>query len=283
MFKKSLIFGLFCAIVAGMFLWLKPVFAGESLVHPVAFSVGSLQIRWYGLLIGFSIALGFYLTAKRAKKSFEEEIFDITIWWAIIGGVFGARLFYILQNVNYFRVFSGDIFKISEGGLSIHGALFGGFLAAYLALGRDLKKFLQLADAATPALLLGMIIGRFGNFFNYEIFGYPTSVAWKMFVPAGMRPVGLRGFDFFHPTFLYEAILNAILLIFLLSKEKTYKTGELTLKFFAGISITRFIVEFFRIGDPLFWGLTLAQVVSLIIFILAIAFLRELKNHDIKN
>ncbi len=272
MFKKSLIFGLFCATAASLFLWLKPIFAGDVLLNPVAFSVGPFSVRWYGVLIGLAIAIGFYWSAKRLKKSFDEEVFDITIWWAIIGGIFGARFFYIIQNVNYFKTFPNDIFKISEGGLSIHGALLGGFLAAYLALSRDLKKLLSISDAVTPALLFGMILGRFGNFFNYEIFGYPTNVAWKMFVPAGVRPVYLREFDFFHPVFLYEAILNAILLIILLRKEKSYKLGELTLKFFAGISITRFIVEFFRIGDTLFAGLTLAQVVSLIIFILVTAF-----------
>lgn len=277
MIKKSLIVGIICAFIVGLFISLKPVFAGDIWVYPAAFSVGSIEIRWYGLLIGISLALGFYLAGRRIKK-IDQDDFDIIAWWSVILGVVGARLFYVVQNIHYYQTFPDDILKITEGGLSIHGAIFGGLLGAYLAVGKDFKKLFRFTDAAVPALLLGMIIGRFGNFFNYEIFGYPTNLPWKMFVPEVLRPGGFTHNEFFHPTFLYDAMLNLIVGIVLLTKEKNYQLGELTLKFFIGISITRFIVEFFRIGDPLFAGLTLGQIFSIAVFVVSLAFLKNIKS-----
>lgn len=274
-FKKALLSGLFCASLLALFIFLKPIFAGEILVDPIVFSVGPMKIRWYGLLIGIALAFGFYLTGKRITNKFNEDLFEITAWWSVICGIICARLFYVAQNFNFYKTFPDDIFRVTEGGLSIHGAIFGGLVGTYFACNKDIKKILLFTDATVPALLIGMIIGRFGNFFNYEIFGYPTDLPWKMFVPELFRPGLFAHNSFFHPTFLYDAILNSILLIILLAKEKQFKLGELTLKFFIGISITRFIVELFRIGDKLFLGLTLAQVLNIIVLILVLVILKH--------
>ena len=268
------------------FLFL-PVFQGTRLIDPVALHFGPLTIRWYGFILAFAIGIAYEWSRRRLlRRGVDPLVTETIVWWAAIGGLLGARLGFVVQNSGYFAAHTGEVLALAQGGLSIHGAVIGGATAVWLVAHQIKRPFLLLADAIAPTVLLGAIIGRFGNFMNYELYGYPATVVWKMFVPLGYRLPGYEQFSFFHPTFLYEALLNLVMLAIVLRYEQAASSKQqiavaaksrspfaarslpagsiffLTLTLY---SISRFIVEFFRIGAPIGWHLTLAQWVSLAI------------------
>lgn len=237
------------------------------MINPIAITFGPLEIRWYGIIIAIGILIALEWTMRRSKaRGLELALVERATFAAILGGIVGARLIYVAQNISYFTAHADRILAFTDGGLSIHGALLGGALALFIAIGFDRKQFARIADATMPGLSLAMILGRLGNFANAELFGPPTNLPWKLFIPVASRPTGLADVAFYHPTFLYDIILNSIVLFLLLKFEhKMNKPGQLTLWFFLGIAITRFIVEFWRIGDSTLLGLSLAQIVSVLI------------------
>ncbi|MBI4022680.1 prolipoprotein diacylglyceryl transferase [Candidatus Berkelbacteria bacterium] len=262
-------------------------FAGHLVVDPVAFPLGPLAVRWYGLFIALTIGIGLPWFLRRAlARGIDGALAERAAWWGVVVGVVGARLLYVLQNLDVFGANPVLILAVQDGGLSIHGALLGGIVAVATVTRFQARTFWSIADAIVPPLLLGMILGRFGNFTNHELFGPPTDVAWKMFVPLQDRPVGSQEEAFYHPTFLYDAILNTVVLLILLTLERSVISapgspsrwrsrllgdgggvpGQLFLLFIAGISLTRFIVEFWRLGDTTALGLSPAQLVSLLLF-----------------
>src|SRR5690606_12255077 len=177
------------------------------------------------------------------------------------------------------------IFMVWEGGLSIHGVLLGGILAAALFARRLGVPFLTFADVVTPAMPLGQALGRWGNFFNQERFGYPTDVPWKMYVAPEFRPPQWAQFEFFHPTFLYESVWNAGVLALLLCYRRlpSAREGDVFFLYLASYSLGRFWVEFFRIGTKLALGLTLAQWVSLGIAAACAGWLLVRSRQPLKN
>ncbi len=282
--RNSLFAILVAALAIGLLLFLKGAFAGTITISPVALSLFGRNVHWYGILIALAILVGIPWFLKRAEaRGVDRGRADTVAWWAVLGGIVGARLLYVVQNLDVFGASPFTVVAIQDGGLSIHGAILGGAVAAALAC-RILKvDFWKLADAAAPPILLGMIIGRFGNFTNHELFGPPTDVAWKMFVPFQDRPLGSQE-EFYHPTFLYDAILNSLLLLYLLwsefkmalserSESNGPPSGSLFLAFIAGISLTRFLVEFWRLGETAALGLSSAQLVSLLLFLIAVTLL----------
>ncbi|MCA9388532.1 prolipoprotein diacylglyceryl transferase [Candidatus Berkelbacteria bacterium] len=269
-FKRALLASLIAVCLTGLFLFLQASFAAQIELNPIAFSLGKFEVRWYGLLIGLSILIGFPWAVKRAtQQNILPDRAESVLWWSIVGGAVGARFLYVVQNFAFYQLHSQQILEVFDGGLSIHGMIAGGLIAGYLAAKFYEVRFWDLADAATAPMLLGMVIGRFGNFANYELFGYPTEVAWKMFVPSDFRPVAYVDEEFFHPVFLYDAILN-LGLLFLLLRFKTKFRGELLLRFLVGIALTRFVVEFLRIGEIVAFGLTSAQLASVMILIVGL-------------
>lgn len=260
----AILASIFCV---SLFLFFRAAFAGSIVVSPVAFQIGGSAIRWYGLLAALGLALGFPWTLIRAARFGlkPQSTVEQVLWWAVAGGLIGARLLYVVQNGSLYGQHPLQILAVADGGLSIHGMLLGGLLTTAI-VGRMLRiDFWRLADAGSPALLLGMILGRFGNFTNGELFGYPTALPWKMFVQPINRPAAYLGDVFFHPIFLYDALLNTTLLIVILRTEKSCRfAGEILWRFLLSISITRFIVEWWRINDPPSVGvLSTAQLVSI--------------------
>lgn len=273
----------FFVLVGG--LALARVFSGEIILDAVVINLGPLSIRWYGLIIASAVALGFFWTLQRAaRRGIESSQIETVLWPSIVGGLIGARLLYVVQNLEFYVRTPFTILSVTDGGLSVHGMLLGGLLTAGV-VARQLKvSFWAIADAAVPAILLGMILGRFGNLFNYELLGYPTDVAWKMFVPEQFRPLGLEASAFFHPIFLYDAFLNSFVLLGLLLFERRAKfTGELALWFLLGISATRFVVEFWRLNVPASVGLSTAQLTSLILGVVILCVLLLARRGRIKE
>ncbi len=247
---------------------------------PIAFSfrvppdlplVGAFQfsIRWYGVLIASAMALGLWLASREASRR-GESADDLlkAAEFAIIGGLVGARLYYVLFNLDYYQ---GQpwwrIFAVWEGGLAIHGGLIGGLLAGGSYVWFRRLPLLAYLDIAAPYLALGQAIGRWGNFFNEEAFGRPTDLPWKLYVSEMHRPPQYVDAEYFHPTFLYESLWDFavfLVLVCLLRRRFERARGALFFAYLALYSVGRFFVEGLR-TDSLMWGsLRIAQVVSIV-------------------
>jgi prolipoprotein diacylglyceryl transferase len=210
-------------------------------------------------LISGAIA-AIWLTNRRylAFGGSEHVIGDLAVW-VIPAGVIGARLYHVISSPEYFFGKNGNvtnIFKIWEGGLGIWGAIAAGFAVAYWKYNRELP-FPIAADAVAPGLLIAQGIGRFGNWFNGELYGSPTNLPWALKLNDG---------NTYHPTFLYEAICNFALAIVLIKITGKYKPGSLFLLYVSGYCTYRFFIEGIRIDEAhIFVGLRLNQWVSLIL------------------
>jgi phosphatidylglycerol:prolipoprotein diacylglycerol transferase len=227
----------------------------------------SVSIRWYGVLIASSMALGLWLATREAARR-GESADDLlkAAELALIGGLVGARLYYVLFNLDYYQTQPWwRIFAVWEGGLAIHGGLIGGLLTggAYVwAKGLPLLTYL---DIVAPSLLLGQAIGRWGNFFNEEAFGGPTDLPWKLYISEPRRPPAFVDHQFFHPTFLYESLWNLgafLLLYFVLRRRLERAPGALFLAYLGLYSLGRFWVEGLRTDSLMLGSMRVAQLVS---------------------
>ena len=229
----------------------------------------SVSIRWYGILIASSMALGLWLATREAARRGEspDDLLKAAEL-ALIGGLVGARLYYVLFNLDYYQTQPWwRIFAVWEGGLAIHGGLIGGLLAggAYVwAKGLPLLTYL---DIVAPSLLLGQAIGRWGNFFNEEAFGGPTALPWKLYISEPRRPPAFVDHQFFHPTFLYESLWNLaafLVLYFVLRRRLERAPGALFLAYLGLYSLGRFWVEGLRTDSLMLGSMRVAQLVSVV-------------------
>jgi len=237
-------------------------------IDPVAIHFGPLAIRWYalayvaGLLIGWRYCLRL---AARSPFAFTKEQIDDFLFWAIIGVILGGRIGYVLfYNFDFYAANPLQIFAVWRGGMSFHGGFLGVLIAGTLFARNRGIPFLALADVVAPAVPIGLFFGRIANFINGELFGRPSDLPWAIVFPGG-GPVPR------HPSQLYEAGLEGILLFLLLwflvyRRGALEKPGVVTGAFFAGYGIARIVAEFFREPDMqigfLAGGVTMGQVLS---------------------
>lgn len=244
---------------------------------PVLLQIEWLSIRWYGFLMVLAIIIGIFFSVALAKRYQirKEDIFDMA-FYAIIFGLIGARIYYVLYSWSYYQDNLIDILKIWEGGLAIHGVIIGGFTAIFVFAKKRKVSFGKLADVIAPALALGQVLGRWGNYFNQEIFGTPTDLPWGIPIEAVNRPVEYSGFEFFHPTFLYESILNlfsfAVLILIhrfrIKNPTRAGKPGNIFVYYLMIYSAIRFTMEFWRTDQsPLIFSQRWAQVFSILVFV----------------
>ncbi|MGB6017029.1 MAG: prolipoprotein diacylglyceryl transferase [Nodosilinea sp.] len=238
---------------------------------PIAFELGPITFRWYGLLITTGLLLGITLAQRLGQRRGldPDRVGDLAIW-LVLGALPGARLYYVLFEWQRYADRPLSALAIWQGGIAIHGAILGGAIAALLFARRYTLSFWQLADVVAPALVLGQAIGRWGNFFNSEAFGSPTSLPWRVFIPAAQRPPGLANVAYYHPTFLYESlwnlgVLGLVLWLFFwgLRHPGRLKTGTIFLVYFTTYSLGRFWIEGLRLDSLKLGPLRMAQVVSL--------------------
>jgi phosphatidylglycerol:prolipoprotein diacylglycerol transferase len=216
-------------------------------------------------MVAIWVAYALALRSRRALNFNPDQLTDIVA--LILGaGIVGGRLGFVIQNFSYFNTHPVDTIRLTTGGLSIHGALLIISLALFYYAKQKKLSFLKLTDHLVIPLLAGQIIGRLGNYFNQELFGYPTELPWKLAIDPLHRPTGYFSNFYFHPTFLYEMLLNAIALLFV-SRLKQKREGSLSLIYLLLFAVNRFIVEIFRISDRYLFNLSLAQWISLVIII----------------
>ena len=221
----------------------------------IALKTEFFTIYWYGICMAFAIITGLFCSLKIARKFYPlidtEKFYDL-IFYIIIGGIVGARLYYVGFSWDYFSQNLSDIPKLWTGGLSIHGAILGGFLSGFCYVKVKKMNLWMYADITTFGLCAGQIIGRLGNFFNSEAFGSPTNLPWKLFIPITSRPEGFEKIAFYHPTFAYEMIINAFILYFLYFLAKKHTDKKYGLIFFSYLilySLGRIFVENIRIDS----------------------------------
>ena len=234
---------------------------------PVAFQIFSLEIRWYSLAYIIGIMIGWLLCKKIfIKDSKINDKFDDYITYIIIGIIFGGRFGYIIfYNFSYYVNNISNIFKIWQGGMSFHGGLIGVIIASALfAKKHDQDSFLYM-DLVALVAPIGIFFGRLANFINSELYGIPAEVPWAV--------IFLQIDNFArHPSQLYEAFLEGIILflILLYFRKKNYleKPGLISGVFLIVYSVFRFIAEFFRVPDEqlgyLTFNLSMGQIISLI-------------------
>lgn len=264
-----------------MAVFLARVFAGKLLL-PQYFLLGPIEVHYYGIFMAAAVLSGYLLAVNRAKfYNLSITQADRIIFWLVVFGFIGARLYHVASSANYYWQHPLEMFKVWEGGLSIYGAVIAGVIFVYFISKTYNLKPTTLLDWLAPSLLLGQIIGRFGNFFNYELYGYPTNLPWKMFVPEQFRYTAYASFQYFHPLFLYEALGNAIILFILLKKfgEKSIK-GTLFFWYLLLYNALRFFLEFLRIDSTFLNGVRINAYVSLALVFVSVFALFRIYTHD---
>lgn len=242
---------------------------------------GPLTIHYYALCIIVGAASAVYLGERRYRSAGGAAglVGDIAIY-AIPAGIIGGRIYHVLTSPSKYFGESGDLVKalyIWEGGLGIWGAISLGAIAAYIAYRKHSRRgdlsFAVLADALAPGILIAQAIGRFGNWFNKELFGRPLDAPWGLEIPRDKRPNGFTEFETFHPTFLYESLwcLALALVIMKWGRLKSLKPGSLFALYVAGYSFGRFWIEQLRIDDSnLIMGLRLNSWTAALLFSISI-------------
>jgi phosphatidylglycerol:prolipoprotein diacylglycerol transferase len=250
---------------------------------PQGFEVFGFYIALYGLIIGIGMILGVLLVAREAKVTGQdpEVYWDFAIY-AIIFSIVGARLYYVIFSWDYYKQDLMSIFRLREGGLAIYGGVIAAFLTAFVYSKIKKRSFWQMTDTAVPGLVLGQIIGRWGNFMNREAFGDYTDNLFAMALPidavrqheitANHWAHVTEGMNYIqvHPTFLYESLWNIGVLILLLvfTKYKKFE-GEISLMYLAGYGIGRFFIEGLRTDQLLIpvIGLPVSQMIGIVAFV----------------
>nr|AQS30375.1 hypothetical protein [uncultured bacterium] len=270
---------LVAVIILGLGIWLAPYWQGIKPISPIMLQIGNFPIHWYGVILAIATGSGFWLTMRLSRgRVTVEQILEASIWM-IVGGLIGARLLFVMLKWPIYSLHPEEILLFNQGGLSIHGALLGGIGSLLWYASKAKLNFWQLADLSVPGLALGQAIGRFGNFFNQEAFGGPTQLPWKMYVAPSLRPIQLLQERYFHPTFIYESILDIALLIVLLRMTLHPKrAGSILAWYLILYSGLRFGVEWFRVDSDSIGIFTLAQWASLAIIVVGLYLLNR-KSH----
>ena len=231
-------------------------------IDPIAFSIGPLAVRWYGLMYLAGFAAGWWLGVRRIAKGqapITRAQLDDLLFLIVLGVILGGRLGYVLfYKPGYYAAHPLEIFYIWQGGMSFHGGLLGVMLAMVFAARRHGVDWLRLMDFIAPLCPLGFAAGRLGNFINAELPGRVTDLPWGMVFPgAGDAPR--------HPSQLYQFALEGVVLFFVLwwFSSKPRPRGQVSAMFLLGYGVLRFIAEFGREPDSfigyLALGLTMGQ------------------------
>ena len=243
-----------------------------------AIHLGKIQLRAYGMMIALGALAAVWLGGRRLEKAgtgHREDMSAIAMW-ALPAGVVGARIYHVVTD---WKTFRGDwlrAFKIWQGGLGIWGGIALGTVVGLWAARRRGLNTADVLRATTPALPLAQAIGRWGNWWNQELFGRPTTVPWALKIDQAHRPERYADVATFHPTFLYESLWNLALCGALIWIDRKYKprAGRLFALYVAGYTFLRFFLERLRV-DPAFKvaGLRVNEWVSVIVFVGAVAFI----------
>ena len=243
-----------------------------------------LYIRWYGMiLMAGAVAAAFLAEREARRRGLKSEFVWDALIWVLIAGIVGGRLWHVFTpppslvalgyTTKYYLTHPLALINTRAGGLGIAGAVIGGALALYLYSRYKKTSFLMWADIAAPGVALAQAIGRWGNFFNQELYGKPSTLPWAVHIDPANRVPGYENFPTFQPLFLYESIWNLLNMGFLLWLERRFagklKEGDLFLSYLVGYPIGRFFLEYLRLDSPRFGTININQIFMLIVAIVS--------------
>jgi phosphatidylglycerol---prolipoprotein diacylglyceryl transferase len=239
---------------------LLALFSLPSPPSPIIFEVGPIALSYHGLLIALGIAVGTWLTGRElARRGYDGALALGSLFFVVPLGVIGGRLYHVATEYHrYTRNAYPKVLEGYEGGLGIYGAVAGGFLGLLLFSWYRGINALTFADAAAPGLALGQAIGRWGNYFNQELFGRPSDLPWAIYIEPQNRPVQFADATSFHPTFLYEALWDVLVCLVLLWVVRRFserlKAGDVFMLYVSLYSVGRFLVETLRVDQAFMIG-----------------------------
>jgi phosphatidylglycerol---prolipoprotein diacylglyceryl transferase len=247
-------------------------------LNPIAFSLGPIQVHWYGIIIGSGLALALYLAIREGnKRGLPKETFADLMIWAIPLAIISARIYYVLFEWGYYAQHPSEIIQIWHGGIAIHGALIGSILTViFFARSRGIS-FWKITDIAAPSLILGQAIGRWGNFMNQEAHGGEVSRTFleNLHLPDFIINQMYINGSYYHPTFLYESVWDFVgFILLVLLRRVNLRRGELFLSYLIWYSIGRFFIEGMRTDSLMLTSqLRMAQMISIVLVVAAVGIL----------
>lgn len=264
-------------------------------MNSIAFSVGPFDISWYSICILVGVMLAWVLFALESKKyEINSDFCTNLVFWTIIFGIVGARLYYVAFNLDYYLKYPIEILKIWNGGLAIHGGILFGFLFILFYSKKYQIRTLKITDMLVVGLIIAQALGRWGNFFNGEAHGPVVSreTLENMKIIPDIIINNMRLFDsasgtfqYFHPTFYYESlwcVLGFIVLLAIRIICKKIKCGQLTSIYMIWYGIGRFFIESMRTDSLMLGSIKIAQLVSVLLVLggLALFFIKKFRKSD---
>ncbi|HFD6019421.1 TPA: prolipoprotein diacylglyceryl transferase [Staphylococcus aureus] len=244
-------------------------------IDPVAFNLGPLSVRWYGIIIAVGILLGYFVAQRALVKAglHKDTLVDIIFYSALFGFI-AARIYFVIFQWPYYAENPSEIIKIWHGGIAIHGGLIGGFIAGVIVCKvKNLNPF-QIGDIVAPSIILAQGIGRWGNFMNHEAHGGSVSRAFleQLHLPNFIIENMYINGQYYHPTFLYESIWDVAGFIILVNIRKHLKLGETFFLYLTWYSIGRFFIEGLRTDSLMLTSnIRVAQLVSILLILISIS------------
>lgn len=260
------------------------------------FSIGPFYIHFYGILIMLGALVAAWLSTVEAKRrNLDPEVIWDMLPWLLIAGIIGARIWHILLppasmiaqgiTTGYYLSHPLDAIAIWKGGLGIPGAVIGGLVALYLYVHQHKMNMLTWMDIIAPGLVLAQAIGRWGNFFNQELYGAPSNLPWAIYIDPAHRLPGFENISRYQPLFLYESIWNVANAIFLLWLGRRYanwlKNGDLFAFYVLIYGSGRFALEFLRLDKATIGTIDVNQMIMAILALVSAAYL--IWNHVIQS
>lgn len=251
--------------------------------------IGKFEIHFYGLIILIGVLVAAWLSEREAKRKGQNPdlVWDSFLFWAVIGGIIGARIWHILtpppsmqaQGITtaYYLTHPLDALAIWKGGVGIPGAVMGGALAVFICARRKKVSFLTWLDIIAPGLALAQAIGRWGNFVNQELYGAPSNLPWAIYIDPAHRLPEYQNFATYHPLFLYESLWNLLNMAALLFIGRRFidrlKDGDTFLLYLVIYPVGRFLLEFLRLDSSRLAGINANQTLMGVIAVCAIGLL----------
>lgn len=253
-----------------------PIFNLELKFSPIAFYLFGVPIYKYAICIVTGIIVAIIL-ARFSKEKFEnnfEDVLEIALY-AIISGIIGARIYFVIFNLKYYLSSPFQILNFRDGGLAIYGGLIFGLIAILVYCKFKKIKILNFLDYIVPFVAIAQSIGRWGNFFNVEAYGTETNSVFRMGIET------ISGYIEVHPVFLYESVATFLIFVFLKYMQKRRKfEGEILLEYLILYSFVRIFLESFRIDSLMLFNFRISQILSIFIFIISlILFIKNTKNN----
>lgn len=260
--------------ILNLLFWI--VLGAFGVILPVFLQTDYIEVKFYGLILmsGALAGAGLASWEVRRRGGNPQGVWDLLVY-LIIGGVVGARLWHVFTpstsavitgvTTSYYLQNPWEILNLRHGGLGMPGVILGGVIALAIYTRKRGQSFASWADIAAPALALGQAIGRWGNFFNQELYGVPTDLPWKLYISPEHRLPGFEHYEYYHPLFLYESLFNLANMFFLLwlmrRKQETLLPGDVFLTYLITYPVARFFLEFLRLDIVNAAGLNLNQTV----------------------